>query len=204
RRPPTTARRWRTPAARCAWGAASHAAGRCAAAGRSPAAWRHSSATTPGDRTAVPARPRAVYGAAGTVQSRLPVRAKGQRAVHIVVMGCGRLGSSLAHRLEQAGHYVAIIDQNPLAFRRLGPDFAGSQVSGNGFDQQTLRQAGIEQADAFAAVSSGDNSNIISARGAREAFNVDHVAARIYDPKRPAAYEQPGIPALAHVQSSNR
>ena len=115
-------------------------------------------------------------------------------------MGCGRVGSSLAHRLEQAGHYVAIIDQNPLAFRRLGPDFAGSQVSGNGFDQQTLRQAGIEQADAFAAVSSGDNSNIISARVARETFNVDHVVARIYDPKRAAVYERLGIPTVATVQ----
>jgi trk/ktr system potassium uptake protein len=120
--------------------------------------------------------------------------------VHIVVMGCGRVGSSLAHRLEQAGHYVAIIDQNPSAFRRLGPDFAGSQVSGNGFDQQTLRQAGIEHADAFAAVSSGDNSNIISARVARETFNVDHVVARIYDPKRAAVYERLGIPTVATVQ----
>jgi trk/ktr system potassium uptake protein len=130
---------------------------------------------------------------------RRPVRAKGQRAVHIVVMGCGRVGSSLAHRLEQAGHSVAIIDQNPLAFRRLGPDFAGSQVSGTGFDQQTLRQAGIERAAAFAAVSSGDNSNIIAARVARETFNVDHVVARIYDPKRAAVYERLGIPTIATV-----
>jgi trk system potassium uptake protein TrkA len=114
-------------------------------------------------------------------------------------MGCGRVGSSLAHRLEEAGHSVAIIDQNPSAFRRLGPEFAGTQVTGIGFDQQTLTRAGIERADAFAAVSSGDNSNIISARVARETFNVDHVVARIYDPKRAAVYERLGIPTIATV-----
>jgi len=119
--------------------------------------------------------------------------------VHIVIMGCGRVGSSLAHRLEQAGHAVAIIDQNPSAFRRLGPDFTGTQVTGIGFDQQTLLRAGIEEAGAFAAVSSGDNSNIISARVARETFNVDHVVARIYDPKRAAVYERLGIPTIATV-----
>jgi trk system potassium uptake protein TrkA len=119
--------------------------------------------------------------------------------VHIVIMGCGRVGSSLAHRLEEAGHSVAIIDQNPSAFRRLGPEFAGTQVTGIGFDQQTLTRAGIERADAFAAVSSGDNSNIISARVARETFNVDHVVARIYDPKRAAVYERLGIPTIATV-----
>jgi len=119
--------------------------------------------------------------------------------VHIVIMGCGRVGSSLAHRLEQAGHAVAIIDQNPSAFRRLRPEFTGTQVSGIGFDQQTLLRAGIEEAGAFAAVSSGDNSNIISARVARETFNVDHVVARIYDPKRAAVYERLGIPTIATV-----
>jgi trk/ktr system potassium uptake protein len=123
----------------------------------------------------------------------------GEGTVHIVIMGCGRVGSSLAHRLEEAGHSVAIIDQNPSAFRRLGPEFTGIQVSGPGFDQQTLLRAGIERADAFAAVSSGDNSNIISARVARETFNVDHVVARIYDPKRAAVYERLGIPTIATV-----
>ncbi|HSV65409.1 MAG TPA: TrkA family potassium uptake protein [Mycobacteriales bacterium] len=119
--------------------------------------------------------------------------------MHIVIMGCGRVGSSLAHRLEDAGHSVAIIDQNPAAFRRLGPDFAGTQVTGLGFDRQTLVEAGIERAGAFAAVSSGDNSNIISARVARETFGVDHVVARIYDPKRAAVYERLGIPTIATV-----
>ncbi len=119
--------------------------------------------------------------------------------MHIVVMGCGRVGSSLAHRLEERGHTVAIIDRNPQAFRRLGPDFHGRQITGTGFDRATLVRAGIEQAAAFAAVSSGDNSNIISARVARETFGVGHVIARIYDPKRAAVYERLGIPTVATV-----
>jgi trk system potassium uptake protein len=119
--------------------------------------------------------------------------------VHIVVMGCGRVGSSLARNLERVGHSVAIIDQNPAAFRRLGPDFAGDQVTGVGFDRETLAAAGIDRAGAFAAVSSGDNSNIISARVARETFGVSHVVARIYDPKRAEVYERLGIPTIATV-----
>jgi trk system potassium uptake protein TrkA len=119
--------------------------------------------------------------------------------VHIVVMGCGRVGSSLARNLERAGHSVAIIDQNPAAFRRLGPEFAGDQVTGVGFDRSTLHRAGIDRAGAFAAVSSGDNSNIISARVARETFGVAHVVARIYDPKRAEVYERLGIPTVATV-----
>jgi trk/ktr system potassium uptake protein len=119
--------------------------------------------------------------------------------VHIVVMGCGRVGSSLARNLERVGHSVSIIDQNPAAFRRLGPDFAGDQVTGVGFDRSTLAKAGIDRAGAFAAVSSGDNSNIISARVARETFGVAHVVARIYDPKRAEVYERLGIPTVATV-----
>jgi trk system potassium uptake protein TrkA len=119
--------------------------------------------------------------------------------VYIVVMGCGRVGSSIARNLERLGHSVAIIDQNPAAFRRLGPDFQGDQVTGVGFDRHTLVRAGIERAGAFAAVSSGDNSNIISARVARETFNVPHVVARIYDPKRAEVYERLGIPTVATV-----
>jgi len=121
------------------------------------------------------------------------------RLVHIVVMGCGRVGSSVARNLERLGHSVAIIDQNPAAFRRLGPDFRGAQVTGIGYDRHTLTRAGIEDAGAFAAVSSGDNSNIISARVARETFNVPHVVARIYDPKRAEVYERLGIPTVATV-----
>ncbi|MCV2488075.1 TrkA family potassium uptake protein [Geodermatophilus sp. YIM 151500] len=119
--------------------------------------------------------------------------------MHVVVMGCGRVGSAIARRLEQVGHSVAVIDQDPEAFRRLGPDFGGRQVTGLGFDRQTLLDAGIDTAGAFAAVSSGDNSNIISARVARETFGVQHVVARIYDSKRAEVYERMGIPSVATV-----
>lgn len=119
--------------------------------------------------------------------------------MHVVVMGCGRVGSAIARRLEQIGHSVAVIDQDPEAFRRLGPDFAGRQVRGLGFDRQVLLDAGIDSAGAFAAVSSGDNSNIISARVARETFGVQHVVARIYDSKRAEVYERMGIPSVATV-----
>ena len=119
--------------------------------------------------------------------------------MHVVVMGCGRVGSAIARRLEDVGHSVAVIDQDPEAFRRLGPDFAGRQVTGLGFDRQTLLDAGIDSAGAFAAVSSGDNSNIISARVARETFGVQHVVARIYDSKRAEVYERMGIPSVATV-----
>jgi trk system potassium uptake protein TrkA len=99
--------------------------------------------------------------------------------VHIVIMGCGRVGSSLARSLEKRSHTVSVIDIDVDAFRRLGPDFAGKTVKGVGFDREVLLEAGIEQADAFAAVSSGDNSNILSARVVRETFGVDTVVARI-------------------------
>jgi trk system potassium uptake protein TrkA len=105
-------------------------------------------------------------------------------SVHIVILGCGRVGSTLAHSLQDSGHSVSVIDQNPEAFRRLGPDFSGDTINGVGFEQRVLVEAGIERADAFAAVSSGDNSNIISARLARETFGVHKVVARIYDQKR--------------------
>lgn len=115
-------------------------------------------------------------------------------------MGCGRVGSTLAHSLEERGHSIAIIDQDADAFRRLSPDFAGITVNGVGFDRAVLEQAGIEHADAFAAVSSGDNSNIISARLARETFNVQRVVARIYDQRRAEVYERLGIPTVATVR----
>jgi trk system potassium uptake protein TrkA len=95
---------------------------------------------------------------------------------------------------------VAIVDRDMTAFRRLGPDFAGKQVIGVGFDRDTLVDAGIEQAGAFAAVSSGDNSNIISARVARETFGVENVIARIYDPRRAEVYSRLGIPTVATVR----
>jgi trk system potassium uptake protein TrkA len=120
--------------------------------------------------------------------------------VHVVIMGCGRVGSTLAASLEARGHTVAVIDQNPDAFRRLGADFGGLTVTGIGFDREVLIRAGIERADAFAAVSSGDNSNIISARLARETYGVQRVVARIYDAKRAEVYERLGIPTVATVR----
>ena len=120
--------------------------------------------------------------------------------MHIVIMGCGRVGSTLAHILEDRGNTVAIIDRDPEAFRRLRPSSKGERVTGIGFDRDVLSRAGIERADGFAAVSSGDNSNIISARVARETFGVRQVAARIYDPRRAEVYERLGIPTVATVR----
>ena len=120
--------------------------------------------------------------------------------MHVVIMGCGRVGSTLAHRLEAKGHHVSIIDQDGDAFRRLSSEFNGTTVTGVGFDRDVLIQAGIEKADAFAAVSSGDNSNIISARLARETFGVKRVVARIYDQRRAEVYERLGIPTVATVR----
>jgi trk system potassium uptake protein len=120
--------------------------------------------------------------------------------VHIVIMGCGRVGSTLARSLEKRGHTVAVIDMLPDAFRRLGPDFGGRTVKGVGFDREVLVEAGIEEAEGFAAVSSGDNSNILSARVVRETFGVHNVVARIYDPGRAEVYERLGIPTVATVR----
>jgi len=119
--------------------------------------------------------------------------------VHVVIMGCGRVGSSLANELESAGHSVAIIDQSRDAFRRLGSNFQGTTVTGVGFDRDTLVEAGIEKAEAFAAVSNGDNSNILAARVARETYGVKNVVARIYDPGRAEIYQRLGIPTVATV-----
>jgi trk system potassium uptake protein len=120
--------------------------------------------------------------------------------VHIVIMGCGRVGSTLAHILEDQGHSVAVIDQDADAFRKLGSGFKGRKITGSGFDRDVLIEAGIEEADAFAAVSSGDNSNIISARVVRESFGIQRVAARIYDPRRAEVYQRLGIPTVATVR----
>ena len=120
--------------------------------------------------------------------------------MHVVIMGCGRLGSTLAHKLDSRGHSVAVIDQNVDAFRRLAADFSGSTVTGIGFDREVLASAGIDRADAFAAVSSGDNSNIISARLARETYGVPRVVARIYDARRAQVYERLGIPTVATIR----
>ncbi len=119
--------------------------------------------------------------------------------MHIIVVGCGRVGSELAVNLENEGHSVAIIDKNAQALRRLLPGFKGRRVIGFGFDREHLRDAGIEEAGALAAVTNGDNSNILAARIARETFGVQQVVARIYDPRRAAIYERLGIPTVATV-----
>jgi trk system potassium uptake protein len=119
--------------------------------------------------------------------------------LHVVVIGCGRVGSELAGALEQSGHEVAIVDKNARAFRRLPPNFKGQQVVGFGFDRDHLAEAGIEKAGAFASVTNGDNSNILCARIARETYGIEHVVARIYDPRRALIYQRLGIPTVATV-----
>ena len=119
--------------------------------------------------------------------------------MHVVVVGCGRVGSQLAIALEDGGHSVSVIDKSRNAFRWLPEGFGGKAVHGFGFDRQHLEQAGIRDAEAFAAVTNGDNSNILSARIARETYEVPNVVARIYDPKRAAIYQRLGIPTVAAV-----
>lgn len=121
--------------------------------------------------------------------------------MHVVVVGCGRVGSSLARRLLADGHTVALIDKQASSFEKRFPDgFAGTQVVGFGFDRERLAEAGIERAEAAAAVTSGDNSNIIVARIAKETYQVPNVMARIYDPGRAQVYRRLGIPTVATVE----
>ncbi len=120
--------------------------------------------------------------------------------MHVVVVGCGRVGSGLALAVEAAGHTAAIIDRRERAFARLGPEFTGTTVVGVGFDRDRLAEAGIEKAGAVAAVTNGDNSNILIARVARETYGIERVTARIYDPRRAAIYERLGISTIATVQ----
>jgi trk system potassium uptake protein TrkA len=120
--------------------------------------------------------------------------------VHVVVVGCGRVGSGLAAHLVARDHTVAIIDRVEAAFRRLPEDFSGQRVIGVGFDRDVLGRAGVERADALAAVTNGDNSNIVIARVAHESFGIERVVARIYDPNRAQIYERLGIPTVATSQ----
>jgi trk system potassium uptake protein TrkA len=120
--------------------------------------------------------------------------------LHVVIAGCGRVGSELATNLERLGHSVALVDKNPKAFERLRPDFAGTKVVGWVFDRTALQDAEIERAEAFVSVTSGDNSNIVSARVAKEHFRVPHVVARIYDPRRAQIYQRVGIQTVATVR----
>ncbi|MGB4592531.1 MAG: TrkA family potassium uptake protein [Coriobacteriia bacterium] len=123
--------------------------------------------------------------------------------MHVVIGGYGRVGRYLASMLEERGHSVAVIDRNEGAFARGGQDIEGRRIAGEVFDRVTLVKAGIERADAYAAVTSGDNSNIVSARVARERFKVPCVVARIYDPRRAIIYERFGIPTISSVNWSS-
>ncbi len=120
--------------------------------------------------------------------------------MHVIVVGCGRVGSELALTLQKAGHSISIIDKNPAAFRKYLPDdWDGQTVNGFGFDRDHLEEANVREAGAFAAVTSGDNSNILSARIARETYEITNVVARIYDPRRALIYQRLGIPTVATV-----
>ena len=116
--------------------------------------------------------------------------------MNVVILGCGRIGSTLAMSMTRDGHNVAIIDRNGDSFRRLGPDFTGKTILGNGIDDPVLRKAGIEKADAFVAVTNGDNTNIMSVQIAKERFNVPKLITRIYDPIRACAYRELGIETI--------
>ena len=111
----------------------------------------------------------------------------------VVIMGCGRVGSQLGRQLVEEGHDVAVIDPDSINLDRLGPDFKGKKIKGVGFDRDVLVQAGIEQADAFAATSPSDNANIIAARIARNIFHVPRVVVRQYDPRRAEIYRRLGL-----------
>lgn len=119
--------------------------------------------------------------------------------MYAIIMGCGRVGRALAQKMVNLGHEVSVIDHSEVALAKLGHDFPGKMTHGSGLDKQVLLDAGIERADCFAAVSRGDNTNIIAARIAREEFNVSRVIARIYDGRRAEIYERLGIPTVATV-----
>ena len=115
----------------------------------------------------------------------------------IVILGCGRVGATLATMLDRAGHKVSIIDYSNEAFRRLDPKFGGETLIGNGVDEEILVRAGIKDADAFAAVTNGDNRNIMASQIAREIFNVKKVVCRIYDPIRQSTYNELGLDTIS-------
>jgi trk system potassium uptake protein len=120
--------------------------------------------------------------------------------VHVVIAGCGRVGSELAMSLERLGHDIVVIDKNAKAFERLRDDFTGQRLTGFAFDRTILEEGGIKGSQAFASVTSGDNSNILSARVAKEHYRVPQVVARIYDPRRAQIYQRLGIQTVATVR----
>ncbi|MHB8718014.1 MAG: potassium channel family protein [Candidatus Dormibacteria bacterium] len=114
----------------------------------------------------------------------------------VVIVGCGRVGSTLARDLDAAGHEVTVVDERVAAFSRLGEDFGGRMVVGTGIDESVLRRAGIEEADCFASVTNGDNRNIMAAQVAKVVFNVPRVITRIYDPIREQTYRGFGLETI--------
>jgi trk system potassium uptake protein TrkA len=116
--------------------------------------------------------------------------------MRVVILGCGRVGSTLARDLDREGHAVTVIDRNPRQFQRLGAEFGGETVRGTGIDEDVLRLAGIESADVFVAVTNGDNTSIMASQIAREVFSVPHVITRIYDPVREQLYRSLGLDTL--------
>lgn len=119
--------------------------------------------------------------------------------MRIIIAGCGRVGALLATHLALEGHDIAVIDHDPTAFTRLGAGFPGTTHTGKVFDRATLEAAQVDHADAFCAVSSGDNSNVVAAKVAKEIFRVPRVVARIYEPRRAEIYRRLGIPAVSSV-----
>ena len=116
--------------------------------------------------------------------------------MRIVILGCGRVGATLATQMDKAGHTISVIDMSSDAFQRLDPQFKGEKIIGNGVDEEVLRRAGIETADAFAAVTNGDNRNIMASQIAKEIFHVQKVVCRIYDPLRQATYNELGLETI--------
>jgi trk system potassium uptake protein TrkA len=117
--------------------------------------------------------------------------------MHAIIIGCGRVGSELAKILSSEGHNVVIIDKQPKAFKRLGTEFNGISITGVGFDPEILKRAGIERADALAAVTNGDNSNIMVSEIAKKIYNVPRVITRIYDPLRADIYKKFGLNTIS-------
>lgn len=116
--------------------------------------------------------------------------------MRVVIVGCGRSGAYLARMLVEAGHRVTVVDRSAAAFRRLGPEFPGDMVVGTGIDEDVLRRAGIEGADAFVAVTNGDNTNVMAAQVAREIFRIPRVICRVYDPLRAETYRDLGLETI--------
>jgi len=115
----------------------------------------------------------------------------------VVIMGCGRVGAQLARLLDTEGHQVTVLDTDAYSFRRLPPEFGGTALVGNGLDQEVLKRAGIEEADAFVVVTQGDNRNVMAAQIAKHVFNVPRVICRIYDPLRQEIYQTLGLEAIS-------